>query len=103
VPKEKTPEGPNSGGNGNDDGDDDDGDDGGDDGGDPGDDDPFGMHLMCCAASRHSISELYAAVDEYFQAMEAMRQRMENLEHVVDDDYMFLIATCENFLAWLGT
>jgi hypothetical protein len=61
------------------------------------------MHLMCCAASRHSISELYAAVDEYFQAMEAMRQRMENLEHVVDDDYMFLIATCENFLAWLGT
>jgi hypothetical protein len=52
----------------------DDGDDGGDnDGEDPGDDDPFGMHLMCCVACRHSISELYATVDECFQAMEAMR------------------------------
>jgi hypothetical protein len=78
VPKEKTPEGPNNGGNddGGDDGDDggDDGDDGGDDdGGDPGDDDPFGMHPMCCASCHHSISELYALVDECFQAMEAMR------------------------------
>jgi hypothetical protein len=55
VPKEKTPEGPNGGGN-------DDG--GGDnnDGRDPGDDDPFGINLMCCAACRHSISELYASV-----------------------------------------
>jgi hypothetical protein len=78
VPKEKTPEGPNGGGN-----------DGGDDG-DPGDDDPFGMHPMCCAACRHSISELYASVDECFQAMEAMRQRMEDLERVVEDDYKFL-------------
>jgi hypothetical protein len=68
VPKEKTPEGPNSGVNG------DNGDDGGaDDRGDPCDDDPFGMHSMCCAACRHSISELYASVDECFQAMEAMR------------------------------
>jgi hypothetical protein len=59
VPKEKTPEGPNSGGDdgGNDNG-------GGDDGGDPGNDDPFGLHLMCCAACRHSISDLYATVDE---------------------------------------
>jgi hypothetical protein len=72
VPKEKTPEGPNGGGN--DDGDDDDGDDGDDNGGDPGDDDPFGVHPMCCAACRHSISELYASVNECFQAMEAMRQ-----------------------------
>jgi hypothetical protein len=68
VPKEKTPEGPNGGGNG------DDNDDDGDDGRDPGDDDPFRMHPMCCAACRHSISELYASVDECFQAMEAMRQ-----------------------------
>jgi hypothetical protein len=52
VPKEKTLEGPNSGGN---DDDDNDGDDGDDDDGDPGDDEPFGMHLMCCAACRHSI------------------------------------------------
>jgi hypothetical protein len=74
VPKEKTFEGPN----------------GGDNGGDPGDDDPFVLHLMCCAACRHSISELYAMVDECFQAMEAMRQRMEDLEHVVKDDYKFL-------------
>jgi hypothetical protein len=90
VPKEKTPKGPNGGGNGNDDGDDDDGDDGDDDGGDPGDDDSFGMHLMCCAACRNSISELYASVDECFQATEAMRQCMEDLECVVDDDYKFL-------------
>jgi hypothetical protein len=69
VPKEKTPEGPNGGGN--DDDDDDNGD--GDDGGDPGDDDPFGMHPMCCAACRHSILELYETVDKCFQAMEVMR------------------------------
>jgi hypothetical protein len=31
------------------------------------------MHLMCCAACRHYITELYASVDECFQAMEAMR------------------------------
>jgi hypothetical protein len=27
------------------------------------------MHPMCCAACRHSISELDALVDECFQAM----------------------------------
>jgi hypothetical protein len=86
VPKEKTPEGPN-----NNDGDDNkDGDDGGDNDGDPSDDDPFGMHPMCCVACRHSISELYTSVDECFQYMEAMRQRMEDLERVVEDDYKFL-------------
>jgi hypothetical protein len=36
------------------------------------------MHLMCYVACRHSISELYASIDECFQAMEAMRQRMED-------------------------
>jgi hypothetical protein len=84
VPKQKTPEGPNGGGNddGSDDGDDDD-----DGGGDPSDDDPFRMHPMCCAACRHSTSELYASVDECFQAM---RQRMEDLERVVEDNYKFL-------------
>jgi hypothetical protein len=65
VPKEKTPEGPNGGGNDGG-GDNNDGDDGGDDGGDPGDDDPFGMHLMYCAACCHSISEHNASVDECF-------------------------------------
>jgi hypothetical protein len=68
VPKEKTLEGPNGGGNPN--GDDDSRD---DDDGDPGDVDPFRMHPLCCAACRHSITELYASVDEDFQAREAMR------------------------------
>jgi hypothetical protein len=86
----KTSEGPNSGGNNDGSGDNGDGDDGGNDGGHPCDDDPFGMHPMCCAACRHSISELYAMVDECLQAMEAMRQCMEDLEHVVEDDYKFL-------------
>jgi hypothetical protein len=90
VPKEKTPKGPNGGGNDDGGGDNNDGDDGGDDGGDPGDDDPFGMHPMCCAACRHSISELYASVDECFQAMEALRQHVKDLERVVEDDYKFL-------------
>jgi hypothetical protein len=83
VPMEKTPEGPNGGDNtGVDDG-------GDDDDTDPDDVDPFGMDLLCCAACRHSISELYTPVDECFQAMEAMRQRMEDLERVVEDDYKF--------------
>jgi RNase P subunit RPR2 len=85
VPKEKTPEGPNDGGN---DGGDNNG--GGDDGRDPGNDDPFGLHPMCCAACRHSIADLYALVDECFQAMEAMRKCLEDLERVVEDDYKFL-------------
>jgi hypothetical protein len=92
-PKERTPEGPNGGGNdgGNDGGDDNGGgDDSGDDGGDNGDDDPFRLHLMCCRACRHSIADLYASVDECLQAMESMKQRMEDLERVVEDDYKFL-------------
>jgi hypothetical protein len=103
VPKEKTPEGPN--GDSNDDGGDDDGDDGDDsdnDDGDPGDDDPFGMHPMCCAACRHSISQLYASVDECFQAMEVTRQRMEDLEHVVEDDYKFLNRNVRKLFGMVG-
>jgi hypothetical protein len=95
VPKEMTPEGPNGGGN------DDSGDDG-DDGGDPSDDDPFGMHSMCCAACRHSISELCTSVDECFQAMEAMRQRMEGLEHMVEDDYKFLNRNVRKLFGMVG-
>jgi hypothetical protein len=83
VPKEKTPEGPNGAG-------DDGSDDGGDDGGDDGNDDPFRLHPMCCAACRHSIADLYASVDECLQAMEAMKQRLEDLERVVEDYYKFL-------------
>jgi hypothetical protein len=102
VPKEKTPKGPNDGGNDDDNNDSDDGDDGGDDGGDPGNDDPFGMHLMCCAACRHSILELYASVDECFQAMEAMRHRMEDLECVVEDDYKFLNRNVRKLFGMVG-
>jgi hypothetical protein len=102
MPKEKTPEGLN--GSGNDDNGDDngDGDNGGDNGGDPGDDDPFGVHPMCCAACRHSISELYATVDECFQAMEAMRKRMEDLEWVVEDNYKFLNRNVRRLFGMVG-
>jgi hypothetical protein len=101
VPKEKTPEGPNGGGSdgGNDDGGKDDS---GDNNGDPGDDDPFEMHLMCCAACCHSISELYASVNECFQAMEAMRQRVEDLERVVEDDYKFLNRNMRKLFGTVG-
>jgi hypothetical protein len=90
VPREKTPEGPNGGGTG------------GDDGGDPSDDDPFEMHPMCCAACRHSISELYASVDECFQTMEAIRQHMEDLEHVFEDDYKFLNRNVQKLFGMVG-
>jgi hypothetical protein len=101
VPREKTPEGPNGGG---DDGSDDNGggDDDGDDGGHPGNDDPFGLHPMCCAACRHSIVDLYATIDECFQAMEAIRQRMEDLEHVVEDDYKFLNRNVRKLFGMVG-
>jgi hypothetical protein len=57
---------------------------------------------MCCAACRHSISELYASVDECFKAMEAMRQRMEDLEHVVEDDYKFLNRNMRKLFGMVG-
>jgi hypothetical protein len=78
------------------------GDDGGDDGGDNGDDDPFGLHLMCCRACRHSIVDLYASVDECLQAMEAMKQRVEDLERVVEDDYKFLNHNVRKLFGMVG-
>jgi hypothetical protein len=105
VPKEKTLEGPNGGGNGGDDdngGGDDDGNDDGDDGGDNGDDDPFGLHPMCCRACRQSITDLYASVDECLQAMEAMKQHLEDLEHVVEDDYKFLNRNMHKLFGMVG-
>jgi hypothetical protein len=52
-PKERTPEGPNGDGNdGNESGIDNGG---GDDSGDNGDEDPFGLHPMCCRTCRQSI------------------------------------------------
>jgi hypothetical protein len=107
VPKEKTPEGPNGGGDdGGDDngGGDDSGDDngGGDDGGDDGNDDPFGLHPMCCAACRHSIADLYVSVDECLQAMEAMRQHLKDLECLVEDDYKFLNRNVRKLFGMVG-
>jgi hypothetical protein len=102
-PKKRTPEGPNGGGNdGNDGGDNGGGDDIGGDGGDNGDDDPFGLHLMCCQACRHSIADLYASVDECLQAMEAMKQCMEDLERVVEDDYKFLNHNVRKLFGMVG-
>jgi hypothetical protein len=102
MPKKKTPEGPNSGGGDDNGGGDDSGDDGGDDGGDNGDDDPFGLHLMCCRACRHSIADLYTSVDECLQAMEAMKQRLEDLERVVEDDYKFLNRSVRKLFGMVG-
>jgi hypothetical protein len=51
-------------------------------------------------ACRHSISKLYATVDECFQAIEVMMQRMEDLESVVEDDYKFLNRNVRKLLAW---
>jgi hypothetical protein len=98
VPKEKTPEGPNGGGDDNGGGDND----GGDDGGDDGNNDPFGLHPMCCAACRHSIADLNESVDKCFQAMEAMRQRMEDLERVVEDGYKFLNRNVSKLFGMVG-
>jgi hypothetical protein len=102
VPKEKTPEGPNGGGNNDGSDGNGDGDDGSNDDGDPGDDDPLGMHPMCCATCRHSISELYASVDKCFQTMEVMRQRMEDLERLVEDDYKFLNRNVRKLFGMVG-
>jgi hypothetical protein len=99
-PKERTPEGPNGDGNdGNNNGS---GDDSGDDGGDNGDEDPFGLHPMCCRTCRQSIGDLYTSVDECLQAMEAMKQRMEDLEHVVGDNFKFLNRNVRKLFGMVG-
>jgi hypothetical protein len=103
-PKERTPEGPNGDGNdGNESGNDNGGgDDGGDDGGDNGDEDPFRLHPMCCRTCRQSIGDLYTSVDECLQAMEAMKQRMEDLEHVVGDNFKFLNHNVRKLFGMVG-
>jgi hypothetical protein len=103
-PKERTPEGPNGDGNdGNESGNDNGGgDDGGDDSGDNGDEDPFGLHPMCCRTCRQSIRDLYTSIDECLQAMEAMNQRMEDLERVVEDDYKFLNRNVRKLFGMVG-
>jgi hypothetical protein len=102
-PKERTPEGPNGDDNDGNEGDDNGGgNDGGDDGGDNGDDDPFGLHPMCCRACRQSIADLYTSADECLQAMEAMKQCMEDLERVVEDDYKFLNRNVRKLFGMVG-
>jgi hypothetical protein len=101
VPKEKIPEGPNGGSNDNGGGDEG-ADDGGDDGGDNGDDDPFGLHPICCRGCCQSIGDLYASVDECLQAMEAMKQHLEDLERVVEDDYKFLNRNVRKLFGMVG-
>jgi hypothetical protein len=103
-PKERTPEGPNGDDNdGNESGNDNGvGSDGGDDGGDNGDEDPFGLHPMCCRTCRQSIGDLYTSDDECLQAMEAMKQRSEDLEHVVEDNYKFLNRNVRKLFGMVG-
>jgi hypothetical protein len=103
-PKERIPEGPNGDGNdGNESGNDNGGcDDGGDDGGDNGDEDPFGLHPMYCRTCRQSIGDLYVSADECLQAMEAMKQRMEDLEQVVGDNFKFLNRNVRKLFGMVG-
>jgi hypothetical protein len=42
-------------------------------------------------------------VDECFQAMEAMRQRMEDLERMVEDDYKFLNRNVPKLFGMVGS
>jgi hypothetical protein len=46
--------------------------------------------------------ELYASVDECFQDMEVMRQRMEDFERVVEDDYKFLNCNVRKLFGMVG-
>jgi hypothetical protein len=62
----------------------------------------FRLHPMCCRVCRQSIADLYASVDECLQAMEAMKQRMEDLEHVVEDDYKFLNRNVRKLFGMVG-
>jgi hypothetical protein len=103
-PKERTPEGPNGDGNdGNESSNDNGGgDDGGDDSGDNGDEDPFGLHPMCCRTCRQSIGDLYTSVDKCLQAMEVMKHRMEDLEHVVGDNYKSLNRNVRKLFGMVG-
>jgi hypothetical protein len=58
--------------------------------------------IRCCAACRHSIGDLYTPVDECLQAMEAMKQRLEDLERVVEDDYKFLNRNVRKLFGMFG-
>jgi hypothetical protein len=46
--------------------------------------------------------DLYTSVDECLQAMEAMKQRMEDLLRVVEDDYKFLNRNVRKLFGMVG-
>jgi hypothetical protein len=48
------------------------------------------------------VWDLYASVDECLQAMEAMKHRMEDLEHVVEDNYKFLNRNVHKLFGMVG-
>jgi hypothetical protein len=70
--------------------------------GDYGDEDPFGLHPMCCRTCSQSIGDLYTSADECLQAMEAMKQRMEDLEHVVGDNFKLLNRNVHKLFGMVG-
>jgi hypothetical protein len=55
-----------------------------------------------CVVRLAVTPELYASVVECFQAMEAMRQRMEDLECMVEDDYKFLNRNVHKLFGMVG-
>jgi hypothetical protein len=46
--------------------------------------------------------ELYASVDECFQDMEVVRQHMEDLERMVEDNYKFLNHNVRKLFGMVG-
>ena len=82
MPKEEHPEEQGEGGNPG----------GGNDpvGGDHEDDDPEEEHNVCCAACRNAIAELFSSLDECFHTINAMQQRIEDWERMVEDDFKYL-------------
>jgi hypothetical protein len=94
VPKEKIHEGPNGGGNPNDGGD--------DDGGDPSDVRSFRDAFIVLGGLPSLHHGALRIGRRIFQAMEAMRQRMEDMECVVEDDYKFLNRNVRKLFGMVG-
>jgi hypothetical protein len=60
------------------------------------------LHPMCCRTCRQSIWHLYTSADECLQAMKPMKQCMEDLEHVVEDNYKFLNRNVRKLFGMVG-
>jgi uncharacterized protein (DUF305 family) len=50
----------------------------------------------------HALTDLYASVDECLQAMEAMKQDLEDLQRVVEYDYKFLNRNVRKHFGMVG-